>query len=92
MGSTSAVSRRTEDTGCVSSLGNTARFDRNELVHRIWEIEAMSSGETSQKSLEKAEREMDFACDFVEPKDSINLAPTAIQDSKNTGHWVCSLH
>ena len=52
----------------------------------------MSSGETSQKSLEKAEREMDFACDFVEPKDSINLAPTAIQDSKNTGHWVCSLH
>ena len=88
VGTASAVSRRTEDTVCVSSLGNTARFDRNELVHRIWEIEAMSSGETSQKGLEKTEKEIDSACDFVEPKDSINLTPA---DSENTRHWVCHL-
>lgn len=82
-----AVSEKSEDTNCVNS---TARFERNELLQRIWEIEAMSSGETSRKDLRETERELDFACNFIGPKESINLAPRANQHSKSSA-WVCTL-
>jgi len=82
-----AVSEKIEGTDCVNS---TARFDRNELIQRIWEIEAMSSGETSRKDLRETERELDLACNFIGPKDSINLARRTNRHSKNSA-WVCTL-
>ena len=92
LGTASITNRKTEDTACINeTLGNTARFERHELLHRIWEIETMSFSETSLKGLQEAERELDSACDFIEPKVSVNLAPTASRGSRNSRPRMCSL-
>ena len=89
--SVAVVNRKTEVTASMSdSLTNTTGFERNELIRRICEIEEMPADGVPLKGHQQTERELDSACDFVEPMGSTNQKPREVQ-GMNSRHWVCNL-